>query len=639
MGFTWCLPRILKKLAYSNDKKLGAIEKEKIQRLIDIYNILGLYKNNRDLDDLIYKSSSKFSLSQEEKEFIQNKKIINICIDPSWMPLEAIDKDGQYVGLAADIIKIIKKNTEINFELVPTDDWSKSIELAKQRKCDILPMAMEVPSRKTYMDFTKSYIQLPIVIATKSSEVFVENIEAMNGKKVSLVKGYALIELLKTKYPFIEIVEVDSLAQGLGFIRQGKVHGHFEPLISLAYTLREEGITDIKIAGKFDVFWSLSIATRNDEPILKSIMQKALNSVKEEEIEEIYNKWLAVKFEEKVDYVLVYEMLALLVLLASFGVWRYQILNKANKLIEQKNQELNKAYKQYSWLAQNMDDVVWVMNIDGGFIYISPSVEKLRGFSVEEIMKQTFQELICEGSIEAVLNAMNVGIQEAKSGKVPTMQLLRVEQPCKDGSTVWTEVNSRLVVDSITGDMRFIGLTRDITKSIAYEKELQRIATIDQLTNIFNRRKIDEMLHISKDLADRYATVFGIIMIDIDYFKKINDTYGHNIGDETLQSFASIIIKHSRKSDIFGRWGGEEFIIIVPNSTQESIMKFAQNLRIEIQNYDFRVVGDVTASLGTSLYHKGEQYTQTVSRADKALYKSKENGRNCVSFFYSSDYV
>lgn len=624
--------RILKKLAYSTDVKLGVIEKNKIQRLLDIYNILGLYKNNANLDELIYKTVNQFSLTQEEKRYLQNKKAINMCVNKEQMPLEAINKDNQHIGIAADILKIIQKNSNIKFELVSTDNWTQSMELLKQNKCDIFSLAMKTPTRKTYMDFTSPYISFPFVIVTKNNEIFVDNIDALNGKKISIIKDSGFIELLKSKYPLTKIVEVDSLMQGLQLIRDNKVYGYIDSIAKLAYTLRQEGITDLKIAGKFDDLSRLSIATRHNEPMLKSIMQKALNSVEEDEIQHIYNKWLAIKFEEKINYTFTYKMLAVLALIMSFGMWRYYEVQKISKLIHHKNEELNKAYKQYSWLTENMDDVVWVMNIDGGFIYISPSVQKLRGFTVEEIMKQTFEELICESSREAVVNAMTIGIDSVKRGEVPPMQIVRVEQPCKDGSTVWTEVNSRLVVDSNNGDMRFIGLTRDITKNITYEKELERIATIDQLTNIFNRRKLNEMLQANKELADRYAIPFGVIMIDIDNFKKVNDFYGHSVGDITLQTFASIMIEHSRKSDIVGRWGGEEFLIIIPHATKESIMIFAENLRIKIENYNFKDIQHATASLGVSIFTKDDSYDEVVARADKALYNSKESGKNCVNF-------
>ncbi|MDB2562458.1 transporter substrate-binding domain-containing protein [Sulfurimonas sp.] len=577
-------------------------------------------------------SERSIILTDAEKAYLKDKGPIKMCIDPNWMPFEKVDKNAKHIGIAADILKIIQRESTIEFSLVPTDTWLESMELAKQRKCDIFSLAMETPSRKLYMDFTKPYVSFPFVIATKNSEMFIENINALYGKKVSLVKGYAFIELMKVKYPLIEVVEVDSLVEGLDYVRESKVYGHIDPLASLAYTLREEGMTDLKIAGKFDDLWSLSIATRNDEPILQSIMQKALDSVEEEDIQSIYNKWLSIKFEDRIDYTLVYEMLVLLVLITSLSVWRYRVMQKTNNIIQSKNEELEKAYKQYSWLAENMDDVVWVMDISGKVVYISPSVEKLRGFTVKEVKNQTFEEVISKGSREIVIKEMFVGTDAVNNGETPPVRNMRVEQPCKDGSTIWTEVNARLVVDAKTGGMRFIGVSRDISKTLKYEQELERVAVTDRLTNLYNRHKIDEMLQVNKELADRYDTPFGIIMLDIDHFKNINDVYGHNIGDVTLQAFSNIIIEHSRESDIVGRWGGEEFLIIVPYATQESIMLFAENVREKIQKYNFESIKHITASFGLSIYNKSESCEEIVARADRALYDSKENGRNKVSF-------
>jgi diguanylate cyclase (GGDEF)-like protein/PAS domain S-box-containing protein len=624
--------RILKQLTYATGKKLGVIEKEKIQRLLDIYNLLGMYKTNVTVDTLLYEAAGKFSLTPQENAYLQDKKSIKICVDPNWLPLEAIDEEGRHVGMAADILELIKEKTALEFELVPSDTWVKSMALARERKCDMFPMAMETPSRKAILDFSSAYASSPMVIATKSSEVFVDNLEEMEGKKLSLVEGYAFVELIKMQYPRIDIIEVANLKEGIALVREGKVAGHLEPLITLAYTLREEGVTDVKIGGKFDEEWSLRIATRNDEPLLKTIMQKALESIEEREIQALYDKWLAVKFAENNDYALLYKIAAVALLLVLFGMWRYYEIHKLNKVIQRKNEELNDAYKQYEWLAENMDDVVWVMNVDGGFVYVSPSVAKLRGFSVEEVMSQTFEELICEGSREDVISAMAASIETVGRGETPMMKIVRVEQSCKDGSTVWTEVNSRLVVDKETGEMRFIGLTRDITQNVAYEKELERMAVTDRLTNLYNRHKVDVMLGVNKDLADRYGAAFGIVLLDIDHFKQVNDRYGHHAGDVTLQTFASILQKNSRKSDIVGRWGGEEFIIIVPHATKESLLSFAQNLRTKIEQSHFETVEHITASIGATLYAKTESTDTLVARADEALYLSKENGRNRVTF-------
>lgn len=163
-------------------------------------------------------------------------------------------------------------------------------------------------------------------------------------------------------------------------------------------------------------------------------------------------------------------------------------------------------------------------------------------------------------------------------------------------------------------------------------KEYAILAITDRLTNLYNRYKLDEILNSNKDLADRYESSFGVIMVDIDHFKNINDTFGHQVGDEVLKTFASILLNSSRKSDIAGRWGGEEFLIIAPNATKESITTFAENLRAEIEKFQFEKIGQLSISLGASIYQENESIEELIKRADKALYTSKKRGRNRTSF-------
>jgi polar amino acid transport system substrate-binding protein len=162
--------------------------------------------------------------------------------------------------------------------------------------------------------------------------------------------------------------------------------------------------------------------------------------------------------------------------------------------------------------------------------------------------------------------------------------------------------------------------------------EIEKLAVTDKLTQLYNRHKIDSMLAYEKKHADRYSTSFGIIILDIDHFKNVNDTYGHNVGDTTLQTFANILLQNTREVDIVGRWGGEEFILIVHHADEKSLVKTAENLRSKIENAKYDVISYLTASLGVTIYQNDEIIDETISRADSALYDSKENGRNKVTY-------
>ena len=168
-----------------------------------------------------------------------------------------------------------------------------------------------------------------------------------------------------------------------------------------------------------------------------------------------------------------------------------------------------------------------------------------------------------------------------------------------------------------------------IIKKNRLEDELEILATMDKLTSIFNRYKIDMALEEQIEIAKRYNRPLSIIFFDIDHFKKVNDTYGHKMGDFVLIELAKLVSQHIRSSDIFGRWGGEEFLLILPETPIDKAEKLAEKLRKIVENYDFDGLS-ITISLGVTGYTKGDDSNSIMMRVDKLLYKAKELGRNKV---------
>ena len=181
--------------------------------------------------------------------------------------------------------------------------------------------------------------------------------------------------------------------------------------------------------------------------------------------------------------------------------------------------------------------------------------------------------------------------------------------------------------NKITG---YVSTGKDISERIALEEKLSKLATTDKLTNINNRHRFEELLEKEIARTERYKKPMALIMFDIDYFKNINDTYGHDVGDNVLRSVSDVIKFNIRETDIFGRWGGEEFIILTPETTEESAEHLANKLCTALEQYDFDTAGTVTASFGVTMYQNGETNGEMIKRADKAMYQAKHNGRNQV---------
>ena len=152
----------------------------------------------------------------------------------------------------------------------------------------------------------------------------------------------------------------------------------------------------------------------------------------------------------------------------------------------------------------------------------------------------------------------------------------------------------------------------------------------DSLTQIFNRKYFDDISSKELKTAQENDTTFSLLMFDIDYFKNVNDTYGHQVGDDVLVHLCKVISSSIRSKDIFARWGGEEFILLLLDTQQDSAKVIAENLRKKIESEDFPTVGTLTCSVGVSEYIKGDTIYSLTSRVDEALYSAKEKNRNRV---------
>lgn len=173
------------------------------------------------------------------------------------------------------------------------------------------------------------------------------------------------------------------------------------------------------------------------------------------------------------------------------------------------------------------------------------------------------------------------------------------------------------------GEIRHVVVFTDITK-------LNQLATQDVLTQVANRFQFDKVLEHSISLSQRYERTLSLLLIDIDYFKDVNDTYGHLIGDKVLKELAHILSEGIRKSDVIARWGGEEFVVLLPDSELSSALKLAEALRMKVAKYNFDPVKQVTCSIGVVRWNEGENSDQLLKRVDEKLYIAKANGRNRV---------
>ena len=351
----------MKKLAFDKNGKIGTITQERINLIINTYRVMGLIKENLNSEDIIYTKhlEDNFLLNDKEKNYLEKKKTIKMCVDPDWMPFEKIEK-GKHVGIAADYIKIIEEKIKKPITLIPTKTWSESLELGQKKDCDIFSLIRTTPQREKYLNFTKPYLEIPLVIAADINAPFIDNILQVKDKKIAIVKDYAVGEILRIKYPDINFVDVNNIHEGLELVEKGSVFGFIDTLLTIGYQIQNNYIGQLKISGRFNEIWELGIGVRNDEPILTSIFDKAIDDISANQKQRILNKWISVNYQKEIDHVFLYEVLAGLIVFTFilFLFYRQYLLKKLNaqlnekvKLEIQKNEEKNRILIQQSRMA------------------------------------------------------------------------------------------------------------------------------------------------------------------------------------------------------------------------------------------------------------------------------------------------
>jgi len=307
---------------------------------------------------------------------------------------------------------------------------------------------------------------------------------------------------------------------------------------------------------------------------------------------------------------------------------RYAKRKEFRKKIQQQNRELSLANKRLKTIIDSQNSLIVIADNDQ-MIEVNQKVLDFFGFdSFDEMIK--INRCICSFFIKCK-ECFHIDQIPENSGCVNHLKSLKKKHRIVNMISKDLEVRSfQINIDNYDKNGSSIITFNDITDILLKQKLLEYKAQHDQLTNIYNRQKTDEVLLNICKYSNRRKEKIGLIMFDIDHFKIINDRYGHDIGDEVLKNIAKLIQSNIREEDSFGRWGGEEFLLIIRHSDLEDTVKKAESLRKILENFKAENIPYVTASFGVTQLKAGDSAKTILKRADIALYKAKKNGRNRV---------
>ncbi|ADU67262.1 diguanylate cyclase [Desulfurispirillum indicum] len=270
-------------------------------------------------------------------------------------------------------------------------------------------------------------------------------------------------------------------------------------------------------------------------------------------------------------------------------------------------------------LAENSVAGIFIVENDR-FVYANPEFLKITGYSADELEQIPFSQLLCN-EFRYIAESMHNCDVAAKMQKT-----IRITS--RDQDERWLELATNTVVlrDRCSG----IGTAMDVNELKQLQMQMEIFATTDMLTGCYNRRKFEDIFRVETERARRYRQPLAAVLFDIDHFKQVNDTHGHNVGDDVLRTLAALVRGSLRPSDYLVRWGGEEFLVLATETNARQGGHLAQRIRRLIERSEFAAVGTVTISLGVTEFVSDDELHTFIKRADDALYLAKNKGRNRV---------
>lgn len=301
-----------------------------------------------------------------------------------------------------------------------------------------------------------------------------------------------------------------------------------------------------------------------------------------------------------------------------------ETLRNENLQLKKKKVEIDKAKQLYLGILDSFPALIWRANTDKLCDYFNKMWLDFTGKTLEEEYGNGWAEGVHPDDLQKCLDIYTTSFDNR--------EFFSMEYRLKNskGEYRWILDYGRPFYDLDETFLGYIGSCYDITENKQNIEHLKELSITDPLTKVFNRLRLDTILENEISRAIRYNSILSVIMIDVDDFKNVNDTYGHDVGDLVLTQIANTIQNNIRKSDTFGRWGGEEFLIISPETDLIQAKSLAEKLRIEVQAQVFQNVSSKTCSFGISCFEENDDVLSLMQRTDKALYSAKKNGKNQV---------
>ena len=603
-------------------------------------------------------------LSATEKRYLEHLGPITVCPDPDWVPYEQMDGNGNFSGIAADLMKLISGRLGITFTYIQAKDWDEAVALSQSGKVLLLPFLNQTPKRDVWLTFTEPLFLDPNVYITREEHPFITDATLLIDKIIAVPNGTSIEERVRHDFPNLKILNTaNSEKETFKAVTDRRADITIRSLTVAAYTIRKEGLFNLKIAGQAPDEYTnrLRIGVLKGEPMLRDILNKGIATITPREREEIVNRHVHITVVKPIDYSFIIRIAAVLATFISVSLYWNLRLKKINIALKKSEQSKSELLANLRESRQNLIDIIeflpdatLVVDKELKVIAWNHAIEQMTGIHKEEILglgdhaytvpfygerRKMLLDLLDADDAEISLNYQHI---QRKNGVLYAESFASALYEGK-GAHLW--VAGTPLYDSEGNRSGGIEVIRDITERKLAEEELaesrrvlETLSATDGLTQLANRRHFDEVLTAEYDRHVRSGGELSLVMLDIDHFKAFNDSYGHLNGDECLKQVAHVLSDCvSRTIDLSARYGGEEFACILPDTDIHGAVVIAEKIRRGIQalaipHKESSAAEYVTASLGvvTSVCSHERTALDLLAQADDLLYRAKSSGRNRI---------
>jgi len=331
----------LKPYALAQDgAPMGHMNSDRWHAINQVYSLLGFVHGTRNIDAFLY-HPERLVLNAEEKAWLEAHPVLKIGVDPAWAPVEFVSSSGVYSGVTSGYMRRISDKLGIHVELQRLGTWDEVEKGMQLHTVDVSSAMMDIPERRSYALFTRPFLTLPIVIVGGESFKYVGDLGSLKGKRVAVAKSYAAESMLERDFPGIRLVETDTVSEALHLVSEGKADVAVDALSVVSYLIANEGLSNLRIVGQTPFRYEIGMGVRSDWPELRDLLQKALDSISEDERQAIYHKWVPTVYEHKIDYSLLWKILTAVALIAALVGYKYFRLDHLVRIRTRELEELN----------------------------------------------------------------------------------------------------------------------------------------------------------------------------------------------------------------------------------------------------------------------------------------------------------